>query len=217
MMSYFFHEHLHRGPSARDRLRTFPITICGAGAIGANLAESLARVGSQHLRVIDRDRVEARNLSTQPYLRDDVGACKATILGHMLYRAVEAEVEAIPKALTQDTVKKLLRGSALVVDAFDNSGSRALVTAWCHQEAMPCLHVGLADGYAEIAWNEGYRVPSATQDNICDYPLARNLVLLAVSVAAEAIIHYILHGVQRNYEVTLRDLKIMSRDASVVS
>ncbi len=47
-----------------QRLRQVLVTVCGAGALGANLAENLARQGFTRIRVIDRDRVEERNLST---------------------------------------------------------------------------------------------------------------------------------------------------------
>jgi molybdopterin/thiamine biosynthesis adenylyltransferase len=43
------------------------VTVCGAGALGANITENLARSGAGSLVVIDRDRIEERNLSTQPY------------------------------------------------------------------------------------------------------------------------------------------------------
>ena len=45
----------------------------------------------------------------------------------------------------------------------------------------------LAADYAEIIWNDRYRVPSPSHDDVCDYPLARNLVTLAVSVACEVL------------------------------
>lgn len=35
--------------------------------MGGNLTETLARMGFSHLKLIDKDRVEMRNLSTQPY------------------------------------------------------------------------------------------------------------------------------------------------------
>jgi molybdopterin-synthase adenylyltransferase len=90
MTSFFLHEMLYRdlGPTA-DRA----VTICGAGALGANLAETLARMGLRRLTVIDRDRVEAHNLSTQPWTQQDVGASKARTLALLLYRAVGARVE----------------------------------------------------------------------------------------------------------------------------
>ena len=38
-------------------------------------------------------------------------------------------------------------------------------------------------GVQAVIWNECYRVPSPSSDDVCDYPLARNLVMLTVAVA----------------------------------
>jgi molybdopterin-synthase adenylyltransferase len=137
--------------------------------------------------VIDRDLVEERNLSTQPYGRAEVGAQKARMLAYGLYRALNVEVDARVAELTAQNAAKLLHGSALVVDAFDNSASRQAVKDFCADAQVPCLHAGLAGEYAEVIWNEVYRVPSAAQDDVCDYPLARNLVTLTVAVVCEAV------------------------------
>ena len=67
MMNGLYHEQLYRTPALMTRLGEFSVTVCGAGALGANIVESLARMGFNRLRVIDRDRIEERNLSTQPY------------------------------------------------------------------------------------------------------------------------------------------------------
>lgn len=207
-MSIFYREQLHRSPEVVTRLRELPVTVCGAGALGANITESLARAGFARLRVIDRDRVEERNLSTQPFQASDLGAPKAKILAHALYRAVRAEVEPCIAELSADNIEKLLGPSALVVDAFDNSGSRQAVRDYCHDRGIACLHAGLAGDYAEVIWNEIYRVPSAAQDDVCDYPLARNLVMLTVSVACEAIMAYAATGEHLSYTITLRDLAV---------
>lgn len=207
-MSIFFHERLHRSGEVIERMRGTAVTLCGAGALGANIAESLARAGFQRLTVIDYDRVEERNLSTQPYQRSDIGALKATMMANMLYRAVGAEVEARAERLTEANAPKLLGGSTLVVDTFDNSTGRGAVKAWCAETGTPCLHVGMAAGYAEIIWNDRYRVPSPAHDDVCDYPLARNLVTLAVSVACEALIDFVATGSRQGYTVTLDDFAV---------
>jgi molybdopterin/thiamine biosynthesis adenylyltransferase len=190
------------------RLRAFRVTICGAGALGGNIAESLARAGFGSLCVIDRDRIEERNLSTQPYMRSDIGAFKATMLANMLYRAVGLKVDAVMKELTAENVGRLLRGSELVIDAFDNSSSRRVVTEWCATNGIACLHAGLADGYAEVIWNENYRVPSSANDDVCDYPLARNLVMLTTAVACETAIRFAATGERREWTITLDDLAV---------
>lgn len=198
-------ERLYRSLDLMQRLEDYPITVCGAGALGANLAETLARSGFQKLRVIDRDRIEETNLSTQPWSRQDIGAFKARILQNQLYRSLGTEIDARSEELTQANAGKLLQGSALVVDCFDNSASRRLLTQTDH----PTLHAGLSgDGCAEVIWNDDYRVPSDGQDDVCDYPLARTLVLLTVAVTAELILQFVETGERQNRTLTLRDLQV---------
>ena len=103
-MSFFLHEARYRDLAPADRL----VTICGAGALGANLAETLARMGLRHLRVIDHDRIEAHNLSTQPWVQQDVGGLKARVLANMLYRAIGARVEAQSTTLITNNAGALL-------------------------------------------------------------------------------------------------------------
>ncbi len=207
-MSIFFHEQLYRSPDSMKKIRDYPITICGAGALGANVTENLARTGCSKLKVIDRDRIEERNLSTQPYYRSDVGAHKAKILVNSLYRAIAVKIIPETKELTPANSQQLLSQSQLILDTFDNSVSRQAVKEYCDTAKLPCLHVGLAGDYAEIIWNQNYRVPSDVNDDICDYPLARNLVMLAVAVASEAVINFITTGVENSFTITLKDLVI---------
>ncbi len=205
--SPFFHEERH-APLAPFAAR--PVTVCGAGALGGNLAETLARMGFERLKVIDQDRVEGRNLSTHPYLRAEVGAPKARALANTLYRAVGAKIEPMVVELTAANAANLLQGSALVVDAFDNQAARAAVSAAARELGIPCLHVGFsADGlYGSGVWEPGYQVPQDTLEDPCDYPLTRPLALLVAAAAAEVLAGHLLHGSKRGFEVTLRDLRL---------
>lgn len=208
-MSIFFHEQLYRTPETMERMRSFPVTVCGAGALGANLTESLARMGFLQLSTIDRDRVEERNLSTQPYYRSDIGAFKAKILANSLYRAIGIKINAKTKELTSENSGDLIDSKTrLVVDTFDNSIARQAVKDYCDRTQIPGLHIGMASDYAEIIWNENYRVPSPTHDDICDYPLARNLVTLTVAIACETLVTFVATGERKNLTVTLADLAI---------
>ncbi len=207
-MSIFFHEQLYRSATGMAKLRDSPIIVCGAGALGANIAETFARAGFAKLTVIDYDRIEERNLSTQPYYRSDVGAFKAKILGNNLYRAIGVQIETETKKLTAANPKQLLGESSLVIDAFDNSISRQAVQDHCDRTGQPCLHTGLVSDYAEVIWNGCYRVPSAAQDDVCDYPLARNLVMLTVAIACESVTTYVLTGNMLSFTVTLKDLAV---------
>jgi molybdopterin/thiamine biosynthesis adenylyltransferase len=211
-MSIFFHEQLQRTPTVMAQIKDFLVTVCGAGALGANITENLARSGFGKLRVIDRDRIEERNLSTQPYYRSDVGAYKAKILTNTLYRALGVSIDGRPKELTQSNASGMLAGSALVIDTFDNSVARQVVKDYCIEAQLPCLHVGLGGDYAEVIWNEIYRVPSPANDDVCDYPLARNLVMMAVAIASEVIVSFVATGQQDSFTVTLGDFAVKPFD-----
>ena len=208
MPGMFHHERLYRGDPALARLAEAQIVLCGAGAVGSHLADTLARQGAGRLRVIDDDRIEEHNVGTQLWSLEDVGLFKAEALRSHLFRATGIEIEAVNRRLTDRNVRKLLAGADLVLDGFDNSASRRLVTESCAASGVPCLHVGLSAAYAEVVWNEQYRVPDDVAGDVCDYPLARNGVLLAVAVAAETALRFLLEGARESYTVTLGDFAV---------
>ena len=99
MATKFLHEVLYRGQDAIDRLAQTQITICGAGALGSHLIDTLARQGAQRLKVIDQDRVEEHNIGTQLYDEGDIGAFKAEVMQARCFRATGIELEAVAKAV----------------------------------------------------------------------------------------------------------------------
>ena len=208
MPGKFHHEELYRGADLAQKLAAARITLCGAGALGSHLADTLARQGCRHLRVIDRDRIEEHNVSTQLYGEGDVGAWKVDVLRGQLFRSTGIEVEAINKELSERTKAKFLKDSDVVLETFDNSASRRLVKDYCEQAGIACLHAGLFADYGEVIWNDRYRVPGDVGQDVCDYPLARNLILLTVAVAAETLLRFIASEARENWTITLRDFAV---------
>lgn len=213
MADKFHHEAIYRGSEQIAKLAEQRLTICGAGALGSQLADNLARQGFRQMRVIDRDRVEEHNVSTQIYGESDVGSWKVEVLRQRLFRATGIEMDAIRKDLTDRTAKSLLQDGGLLIDTFDNSASRRLVQEQCRALQLPCLHAGLHADYGEVIWDESYRVPQDVPGDVCDYPLARNLILLVVAVASEALVRFVLEGCKQNFSLTLRDLAIRSLES----
>ena len=64
MAGKFHHEAIYRGAEQVAKLVDHRLTICGAGALGSQLADNLARQGFRQLLVIDRDRIEEHNVGT---------------------------------------------------------------------------------------------------------------------------------------------------------
>lgn len=210
----FHHEQMYRGAEQVARLSGVPLVLCGAGALGSHLADNLARQGFRTLRVIDHDRVEEHNVGTQLYGESDVGAWKVEALRARLFRATGVEIEAVRKTFDDRTAPGLLKGAALVIDAFDNSESRQRVQTHCRDRGLSGLHVGLASDYAEVIWDERYRVPGDVLGDVCDYPMARNLVLLAVAVASETLVREVLDVERRDWSITLGDFAIRPLEAA---
>ena len=208
MADKFHHEAIYRGADQVAKLAQQRLTISGAGALGSHLADNLARQGFRDLRIIDRDRIEEHNVSTQLYGESDIGAWKVEVLRQRLFRATGIEIDGIRKELTDRSAKSLLQDGGVIVDTFDNFASRRLVQEECRALKLPCLHVGLYADYGEVIWDEKYRVPQDVAGDVCDYPLARNLILLVAAVASEVVVRFALARTQENFSVTLRDLAI---------
>ena len=209
MSDLTLHEALYRGADAIAKLGAIKLTVCGAGALGSLLIDNLVRQGVRHVVAIDHDRVEAHNAGTQLYGQSDVGAFKVEVLKAQCFRSTGVEITAINKWLDERTIKKFLRDAELVIDMFDNSPSRRLVTDYCREQGMACVHLGLNADYGEVRWNAVYHVPNdVVAQDVCAYPLARNLILLTVAAGSEAVLRSVLEGRQENYSVTLKDLSI---------
>ena len=208
MNGKLLHEEIYRGSAEVAKLAGPQVVVCGAGALGSHLADNLARQGFAKMRAIDHDRIEEHNVSTQLYGLSDVGVWKVEALRNLLFRATGVEIDAVRKELTDRNAGTLLKDADILIDAFDNAAARQLVQNYARSANKPCLHMGVNADYAEVIWDEQYRVPRDVGQDACNYPLARNLVLLAVAVAAETLVSFVLEGARRNWSVTLRDLTI---------
>ena len=143
----FHHEEILRGDDIRKRFALKHITVCGGGALGSNLIDGLIRQGFSRLRIIDMDRVEAHNINTQTFDVADIGALKAVSIQSKAFRTASVEIEAEGKELKKGNIKKLFRGTDLVVDCFDNTASRQLLQDYCRWKRLACLHAGMEGWY----------------------------------------------------------------------
>jgi tRNA A37 threonylcarbamoyladenosine dehydratase len=208
-MNTLVHEEKFRGLGLLKKMAEQEFIICGVGAIGSNLVENMVRQGFKKFTVIDFDRVDDHNRHTQAYGRRDIGQLKVSTLKTKIYDLMGISIETVSSKLESGNVKKLLKPGSIVVDGFDNSESRRLVADHCRANKILCLHAGLYKDCAEVHWNDGYRVPEPVKGlDVCEYPLARNVILMAITVATEVIIRYLEKGVMENYYITMGDMKI---------
>lgn len=208
-MNTLIHEEKYRGDGLLKKMAEQELIVCGAGALGSNIVENMARQGFKKFTVIDFDRVDDHNRHTQAYDRRDVGQLKVAALKSKIFNIMGFSITDIAKKLEESNLKKYLKKDSLIIDGFDNSESRGLITKYCLENDILCLHAGLYKDYAEIRWNPVYRVPAPVKGlDVCEYPLARNIVMMASIVTIEIIINYLELGVFNNFEITLKDMTI---------
>lgn len=208
-MKTFVHEESYRGADLLKKFEEKNILLCGAGAIGSNISENLIRQGFKKLTVIDMDRIEKHNLNTQVWNQRSIGQTKVAALKSHLFNILKVSITDVFKELTESNIKKYFDLNMIVIDGFDNSKSRGLVTRYCQKNNIECLHIGLNADCAEVTWNESYHIPRDVEDlDVCEYPLARNIIMLAVVVGTESLIRFIDTGVKENYLISLGDFKI---------
>jgi len=206
----FLHEQLYRGEDF-DKLADKVVVIAGCGAIGSWAAIILARMGVQNFRLIDKDRVEIHNVSTQAFTPRDVGQYKTRAVQEQLYRISRARYEIHPVELTGRNVGGLLAASDLVICSFDNKKSKEIVKAECLQKKIPCVFSAMngEEAYFEIIWAENYKPPddpATLEIDPCNYGLSTPLVTATASITAEIVTQYLLKGEKRACRLTLKEL-----------
>ncbi len=112
------------GKAGQERIRAARVTLCGVGALGTVLANTLVRAGVGHVRVIDRDFVEPSNLQRQVLFDEsDVtnNLPKAEAAAAKL-RAINSEVviEPVVADIDRTNIEDLCRDADLILDGTDN-------------------------------------------------------------------------------------------------
>jgi sulfur carrier protein ThiS adenylyltransferase len=93
-----------------ERLVHLLVTVIGVGAIGRQVALQLAAIGARRLQLVDFDRVDWSNVTTQGYLAEDVGLPKVRALA----QAIDRLDPSIEVELVEDRYRpKLVSGEAI--------------------------------------------------------------------------------------------------------
>ena len=139
------------GEQGQQRLRTARILIVGCGALGSAHAESLARAGVGHLRIVDRDFVEPSNLQRQTMFTEsdaEQRLPKAIAAANHL-RQINSEIEIEPHIVdvNYSSVERLLDGCDVVIDGTDNFATRYLVNDACVKHEINWIYGAAVGSY----------------------------------------------------------------------
>jgi adenylyltransferase/sulfurtransferase len=134
------------GKEGQQRLLASRVLICGCGALGTVLANTLARAGVGFLRIIDRDFIERNNLQRQVLFdEDDIAAelPKAVAAVNKLRRInSEIQFEPIVADLDPSNVLKFTSDVNLIVDGTDNFETRFLINDVAVKQRLPWVYGG---------------------------------------------------------------------------
>lgn len=134
------------GEDGQRRLLASRVLVCGCGALGSVLANTLGRAGVGKLRIVDRDFVETTNLQRQVLFdEDDVSANlpKAIAAVNKLRRInSEIEIEPIVADVDHANILNLLDGVDCIVDGTDNFETRFLINDAAVKLGIPWVYGG---------------------------------------------------------------------------
>ena len=123
------------GAEGQRRLRAARVLIVGCGALGSAHAESLARAGVGHLRIVDRDFVEPSNLQRQTMFTeaDAEQRLPKVVAAANHLRQINSELELDPHIVdvNHSNIEQLLAGCDVVLDGTDNFAIRYLINDAC--------------------------------------------------------------------------------------
>jgi adenylyltransferase/sulfurtransferase len=134
------------GIEGQRRLGDSRALVCGCGALGSVIAETLVRAGVGLVRIVDRDFLELNNLQRQMlYDEDDVAndLPKAIAAANKLRRInSEIEIEPIVADVTHRNISELADGVDVIVDGTDNFAVRFLVNDYAVKRGVPWVYGG---------------------------------------------------------------------------
>lgn len=180
------------------------VVIVGIGALGSHVA-MLLRNSATSIKVIDFDRVETKNVSSQFHSKTGVGKSKVQSLQQTMNYLFGKKIEGVPHRLTKDNSKELLGGAGLVIDCLDNGASRRLVQDFVRANKIPCVHGALAadGGFGRAIWDDQFTIDDEGTGGAATCEDGEHLPFIAVaaSLLAKSAQDFLLHGKKVGYQI----------------
>jgi adenylyltransferase/sulfurtransferase len=134
------------GEAGQRQISASRALVCGCGALGSVIAETLVRAGVGFVRIVDRDFVELNNLQRQVlYDEQDVAdnLPKAVAAANKLRRInSEIDIEAVVADVSHHNIADLGRDVDVLVDGTDNFATRFLLNDFAIEQNKPWVYGG---------------------------------------------------------------------------
>jgi len=134
------------GEEGQRRLAAGRALVCGCGALGTVLANTLARAGVGSVRIVDRDFIELNNLQRQVLFdEEDIarGLPKAIAAAEKLGRInSQVGIEPVVADVDHTNIEELCDGVDVIVDGTDNFETRFLLNDAAVRFNIPWVYGG---------------------------------------------------------------------------
>lgn len=134
------------GKIGQERILNSRVTLCGVGALGTVLANTLVRAGVGHLRLIDRDFVEPSNLQRQVLFdeSDVTNNLPKAEAAAIKLRAINSTVniEPIVADIDRTNIEGFCHDADLILDGTDNFEVRYLINEVAVKLGKPWVYGG---------------------------------------------------------------------------
>src|SRR6184192_1812723 len=134
------------GEEGQRKLLDARVTLCGCGALGTVLANSLVRAGVGHLRLVDRDFIETSNLQRQVLFDEhdvaenlpkaEAAARKLAAINSSVY------VEPVVTDIDRTNIVGLCEDADVILDGTDNFEIRYLINDVSVKLGKPWVYGG---------------------------------------------------------------------------
>ncbi len=139
------------GAEGQERLRNARVLIVGCGALGSSQAESLSRAGVGHLRIADRDFVEASNLQRQTMFTESDAAERLpkAIAAARHIAAVNSDIVVAAEVIdvNHSNIESLISDCDVVLDGTDNFATRYLINDACVKHEVNWIYGAAVGSY----------------------------------------------------------------------
>ena len=134
------------GEEGQQRLLASRVFLCGCGALGTVLANTLVRAGVGFVRIADRDFIEKNNLQRQVLFDEEdvaAGIPKAIAAVNKLRKInSEVEIEAVVTDVDHTNIESLCGDCDLILDGLDNFETRFLLNDVSVKHKLPWVYGG---------------------------------------------------------------------------
>lgn len=190
------------------RLATVQATVIGVGAIGRQVALQLAAIGTPKIQLLDFDRVDLSNVTTQGYWSQEVGQCKV--------EATAAAIGRLDPSIAVQRVEDRYRAKHVVGDAVfccvDSISARS--TIWrtvrnrCHfwSDGRMLGEVIRVLAAADVAASDHYATTLFSQAESQQGSCTSRSTIYAAAIAAGIMVHQFtrwLRGIPVDFDTSV--------------